>query len=467
MADAMLFEKDKVSKSAESEDSGKKTTRKSSSKSEKKETTKRQKGFEVSPPRISSKDGKETGMTGGGYTSVTSNKASNSKANKDNIEPEGSTETIKSNEVTLSDVMNCLKDMKKDQIKSNNRLDVLASKVNEMYDNDYDEDDLLYGDDETEGLNDENNNDEPPAKRRRVVDVEVHADQNGNTARSNGAKNNENTPKDDENSSKPESRGNFKDLVEKYKVRDKVDKAVNSDLADLVNNFFQNGLPDDQVSELLKNIDRPENCPMLKKTRVNQLIWDLLSDYTRAEENRVQYRQGLVVNAGILLTKLVNTLNECKNKEGDDFPFQDMINLGTDALGLLGHWNRSTNLARRDYQRPDLSDEYYHLCSSTVPYTEFLYGDDISKKVSDIDSINKIGRKVRRGRGFGYRFGRRRFGRLAARRGGRGRGDPRGYKRIRDQYDDRDSGRGEGSQNVSRYDPPKNSRRGFGRRGRY
>ena len=129
----------------------------------------------------------------------------------------------------------------------------MASKVNEMYDDDYDEDDLLYGDDETEGLNDENNNDEPPAKRRRVVDVEVHADQNGNTAGSSGSKNNEKTPKDDENSSKPESRGNFKDLVGTYKVRDKVDKAVNSDLADLVNNFFSKQSPAKKIKWLLPN----------------------------------------------------------------------------------------------------------------------------------------------------------------------------------------------------------------------
>jgi hypothetical protein len=61
--------------------------------------------------------------------------------------------------------------------------------------------------------------------------------------------------------------------------------------------------------------------------------------------------------------------------------------------------------------RPDLSNEYFHLCSSSVPYTYFLYGDDISKKVSDIDSVHRIGKRVGMGRGFGYGRYPRRYGR--------------------------------------------------------
>ena len=48
-------------------------------------------------------------------------------------------------------------------------------------------------------------------------------------------------------------------------MKEKVDSPVDSDLAELVNNMFQNGLPDHQLSELVKNINRPENCSMLTK----------------------------------------------------------------------------------------------------------------------------------------------------------------------------------------------------------
>ena len=185
------------------------------------------------------------------------------------------------------------------------------------------------------------------------------------------------------------------------------------------------------------------------------MIWDLLSDYTKSEENKIQYRQGLLIKTAILITKLVNKLSECKNNENLDVPIQELMDLGTDALGILGHCNRATNLSRRDLHKPDLSYDYYHLGSSTIPYTEYLYGDDISKKVSDIDSVNKVGRKVMRGRESG-RFLRRRGGRFGSRRGGRG----RGFGRIpfRDGQDRGDAGA------STRYDHSKNFRRGFSRK---
>ena len=92
------------------------------------------------------------------------------------------------------------------------------------------------------------------------------------------------------------------------------------------------------MSDLLKSIDRPENCSMLTKTRVSQLIWDLLSDYTRGEENKIQYKQGLVIKAAILITKMLDKLDIFR-KDNENFP-TDIIDLGTDALGLLGHLNR-------------------------------------------------------------------------------------------------------------------------------
>lgn len=106
---------------------------------------------------------------------------------------------------------------------------------------------------------------------------------------------------------------------------------------------------------------------MLTKTRVNQLIWDLLSDYTRGEENRIQFKQGLVVKAVILVTEILDKLNIFR-KEHEHFP-SGIIEIGIDALGLLAHFHGSTNFSRRDLHKPDLSPEYFHLCSSSVPYT--------------------------------------------------------------------------------------------------
>lgn len=68
--------------------------------------------------------------------------------------------------------------------------------------------------------------------------------------------------------------------------------------------------------------------------------------------------------------------------------------------------------------------EYLHICSQSLPFTSWHFGDDISKTAKDIEDCSKVGNKLRfgRGRGGGYR----------SRRGGcRGRGGYRGSRGTR------------------------------------
>ena len=466
MADAMLAKQANVS--SESEDSNNKKKKRgdkrndkdlkeSSSSSSAKKTVK-QGSDKSSPPFVP--------ITPRGNKSSSSTKMADTGREGDHVQ--NSTDSGP----TLSDIMTYLQTMKSDQDKSNRRLDDLSSKVDELYEMDYDEDALLYDDDRAEEPSQVNDN------------VPSGTDDNNNTAvgsgndthdaaASNDTNNNANSA--DANTEPPSKRQKtgentsvFKSLVEKFKIKDKVDDAVDNELADLVNSFFRDGMPDEQLSEVLKSVHRPENCQMLTKTRVNQLIWNLLSDYTRGEENKIQYRQGLVVKAAILITEMLDKMNIFKNKDNNaDFP-QEVFDMATNALGLLGHFHRTANLYRRDMHRPDLNYEYYHLCSTKVPYTDYLYGDTVTQEVSDINSVNKIGRKLR-GRGFlarGARGRGRAFRRLLRGRG-LGRGRARGKSSYKHSYDDQDTQESHGAssrfdqQGPSRYDYSKNSRRGF------
>ena len=65
--------------------------------------------------------------------------------------------------------------------------------------------------------------------------------------------------------------------------------------------------------------------------------------------------------------------------------------------------------------KSDLRQDYMHLCSTTVPFTDYLFGDDVSKTVKDIQEVNRAGQKIgtswprggnrmrSRGRGTRYR----------------------------------------------------------------
>jgi hypothetical protein len=64
--------------------------------------------------------------------------------------------------------------------------------------------------------------------------------------------------------------------------KDTVDVKINDDLADVGNGFSREGISDEKYSEIMKSIARPENCASLTKTRVNQLVWDLLLPQTKS-----------------------------------------------------------------------------------------------------------------------------------------------------------------------------------------
>ena len=174
---------------------------------------------------------------------------------------------------------------------------------------------------------------------------------------------------EDAESSSPKGKtGVFKCLVDKFQQCETVDAEVNCDLAHFVNSSFRNGLPDDKLNDILKDIHRPENCESLVKTRVNQGIWRLLKMNSQADDNKMQAIQELLVKASSCIVKLADIGAE--KFDGEDV---DWI---TNAIALLGHVNKMINICRKETHKPDLDSKYHYLASSSLPYTEFLYGDD-------------------------------------------------------------------------------------------
>ena len=48
-----------------------------------------------------------------------------------------------------------------------------------------------------------------------------------------------------------------------------------------------------------------------------------------------------------------------------------------------------------------MDPKLHYLCSTSIPYTDLLYGDSMNKDIKDIQEMNKISRNVARGRGRG------------------------------------------------------------------
>ena len=63
-------------------------------------------------------------------------------------------------------------------------------------------------------------------------------------------------------------------------------------------------------------------------------------------------------------------------------------------MSLLTHASYEINMQRRLLLKPDIGREYSALCSSQLPFTDLLFGDNLTKHLKDIGDQNKIGAKI-------------------------------------------------------------------------
>jgi hypothetical protein len=96
------------------------------------------------------------------------------------------------------------------------------------------------------------------------------------------------------------------------------------------------------------------------------------------------------------------------------------LDWGSNTLALLGQANKLLNNRRKEMHKADLDPKYHYLASSSLPFTDLLYGEDcdVNKNVREINDMNRIGRCV--GRGYTNRGSTMFRGRHPFRRGGRG-----------------------------------------------
>ncbi|MES9884347.1 MAG: hypothetical protein ABW185_26165 [Sedimenticola sp.] len=319
-------------------------------------------------------------------------------------------EATKSND--NAEIMSYLKNIQAAQTASDAKLDGLNKRLEYLETNeaDYEYDDMEYhspllaleGDDHVEP---------PPAKKQKT---------------------------DIENS-------RFSKLSKRFRSVEVCDDDIDSVLAETVTGLFRKGMDDDQYMELVKDetTPRPNNCEGLTVVKTNQLVWDIMSPGARTNDRKLQTIESSVIKSATILAKMVNKVATIE-KESADTDLGFVIDEGNDALALLGHANRQINMTRRDLLKPEMKNEYMHLCTHSLPYTNQLFGDDVSKTAKEIEDCAKIGQKMQTASSFSGRA-RARPGFRFRSRGFRG----RGFR-----------GRGAGFQYQT--DQPKNSlRRGW------
>ena len=149
-------------------------------------------------------------------------------------------------------------------------------------------------------------------------------------------------------SAKTETVNIFKNMTEKFTNKECCDKAVDKDLADMVNGLFRDAIPDDKYNELVKKYNKPENCVLLTSVRVNQLVWDIFRPESRSLNVKFQAIQASLVKGSTAITQLVEQLAHATTDKAESGNTQQkLLDLSTDALALFGNAHRLLNLRRR------------------------------------------------------------------------------------------------------------------------
>ena len=177
------------------------------------------------------------------------------------------------------------------------------------------------------------------------------------------------------------------EIKQECTVKDLVGKPNgNRKLAAIANNHFLDNMEKEKLKDLNKKYSRPENCPNVATPKYNSEIWksNLTSTY-RMNEVELQRIKNLHVKAACAVTlasdKIVssNLLQE-QSKE--------LITLLVDALVLLGKATADLNQFQRNNLRSRLPDKMRPLATNVPAGSQWLFGDDLNKRIAQISSMN-------------------------------------------------------------------------------
>ena len=78
------------------------------------------------------------------------------------------------------------------------------------------------------------------------------------------------------------------DSIKQDLKADEVGDSIDGRLSVIVNSLLTKGMADDKLQEKMNRIACPQNCEVLTKVKVNQLIWDNLSANVRSQDLRMR-----------------------------------------------------------------------------------------------------------------------------------------------------------------------------------
>lgn len=157
------------------------------------------------------------------------------------------------------------------------------------------------------------------------------------------------------------------------------------------------------VSNIIKENKVPDNCKGLTPPKVNTEIWHILIRQGRQDDLMCQTIQRLI---GLGASPIIRAAEILSRPKEALTKITDIRDLAQQALTILCNCFFEVSYLRRMLLKQNIDEKYHQLCTKNLEVTEYLFGDDMSKKVKDINDVEKIKGYVSTSKnGYGSRRG--------------------------------------------------------------
>ncbi|OXA42976.1 hypothetical protein Fcan01_22260 [Folsomia candida] len=146
-------------------------------------------------------------------------------------------------------------------------------------------------------------------------------------------------------------------------------------------------------SKLRDSIKTPSNCKEFATPKVNNEIWKIIPSHARLNDVKQQQTQQ-ALGTGISAMAMITNLILSKKSEIPKEIVSSVVRIAMDAGNILGDQTQQINIARRMDMKKYLNPEYGGICSSEVPQSEWLFGNDLNESLKSSKATSSLMRNT-------------------------------------------------------------------------
>ena len=149
--------------------------------------------------------------------------------------------------------------------------------------------------------------------------------------------------------------------------------------------------PDEEMQKtVFENIKQPLGCEGLAQVSVNTSIWEKMTNEARGHDIRLQKVQLAIIKGTTEVVRMYDELLKLVKEGIEVEKVSKVLEIGNNALICLGAGNVELVQRRREAIRPGFEASYSHLFNATMPFTDALFGNELTKSIKDITEDNKM-----------------------------------------------------------------------------